>query len=959
MALHYKTRGMSEPKGKPRVYFCCHPEDHGCWFDHISEQILKTHNCALWYADAAGAEPADLEQMQLFVMPVTRRLLTTDNRAMAMEFPLAIAGHIPVLPLMMESGLDGLFNEKCGDLQFLDPNAEDETTLSYNDKLKLFLDSVLIGDELAERVRAAFDAYVFLSYRKKDRKYAQELMRLIHRNELCRDLAIWYDEFLIPGENFSDAIRDALKKSGLFVLAVTPNLVNELNYVMTTEYPMAVREGKTVLPAEMEKTDRAALEEKYEDIPPCTDPRNESDLSRALLDALRSLALRGNDSDPEHNYFIGLAYLGGIAVEVDHERALELITGAAKAELTEAMDKLTDMYRTGMGVSRDYMTAIHWQEEKVRLLKERFQKTKTSDDLYALARASLYCAELWKEQGEEDKEYRFVYIADKALKDWFWIGEAKTIPEKLSRKLRKPNQREPRLLGLLARCYKWYGQRYDSEVDSAAARRLDEELLEQAPAPEVFRELLIDYDQMGYLKLEQGKYEAAREWYDKALTLARRAVDIFGTVEARRQYAASCGSLVKWCKRREDWDGMERWNREYCDIVTALQKEADEPRLRRMLSNAIFCSGEICEGRGNYSGARSRYEESMAMDEALLAETGLFQDKKRVATDCYYLGYLCELEEDPDGARSWYERAYAIDDELAKATDNEEIIISRCEDAYRLGELYRKRGELDVAAEWYQKVWSSACRVRGGVRMGRQAALYKARSCWGEAEIHYRRENWDALDSALDNAARFYFEVRESGRECDVREFVEYEIWHSTHNGCFLTLTPCLESALEVALPLAQRTGKACDRRNLSDIYERFARDSLNRKEFDKARHWVEKLYALCKPLAEETGETYDRQGLAVACGLSGDVEYELGAHDSAREWYKQALQNSRALRRQEENPQILEYVAWYCRKVAKLTPKSRARYLREAEGIYEQLCRDFPEDKEYRDLLRDTHLEG
>jgi hypothetical protein len=69
-------------------------------------------------------------------------------------------------------------------------------------------------------------------------------MKLIHKNEFCRDIAIWYDEFLTPGENFNDSIRAALCKSDLFVLTVTPNLVNEPNYVEATEYPMALEEQK-------------------------------------------------------------------------------------------------------------------------------------------------------------------------------------------------------------------------------------------------------------------------------------------------------------------------------------------------------------------------------------------------------------------------------------------------------------------------------------------------------------------------------------------------------------------------------------------------------------------------------------------------------------------------------------------------------------------------------------------
>ena len=81
----------------------------------------------------------------------------------------------------------------------------------------------------------------------------QELMRLIHKDDFCRDVAIWYDEFLTPGESFNDVIADAMKKSDLFALTVTPDLVNEKNYVMTEEYPKARENGKKVLPAVLKK----------------------------------------------------------------------------------------------------------------------------------------------------------------------------------------------------------------------------------------------------------------------------------------------------------------------------------------------------------------------------------------------------------------------------------------------------------------------------------------------------------------------------------------------------------------------------------------------------------------------------------------------------------------------------------------------------------------------------------
>lgn len=396
--LKHKTRGNSSPQGKPRVYFCCHPDDFGAYFESISDDILAKQNCTIWYTDEAITRGedffADLKQMQLFVMPVTTNLLCTENEALGKEFNFAIENHIPILPLIQEKGLEELFNKKCGDLQFLDKNNTDITAISYDEKLKKYLESVLIGDELAEKIRAAFDAYVFLSYRKKDRKYAQELMRLIHKNDFYRDIAIWYDEFLTPGENFNDLIKEALQKSSLFVLAVTPNLVNEPNYIMTTEYPMARQEGKPILPAELVPTDKDELSEKYEGIPNPADVHNEDEFSEALFESIKKMAIKENDASPEHNFFIGLAYLGGVDVEVDYERALSLITSAAKNNLPEACKKLVSIYIKGEGVKSNLVTGIEWQKRYLDLVKSKYCSKNCEDACILYLEAELELARL-------------------------------------------------------------------------------------------------------------------------------------------------------------------------------------------------------------------------------------------------------------------------------------------------------------------------------------------------------------------------------------------------------------------------------------------------------------------------------------------------------------------------------------------------------------------------------------
>ncbi|MCD7956317.1 MAG: TIR domain-containing protein [Lachnospiraceae bacterium] len=408
--LHCKTRGNTSPGRKPCVYFTCHPQDFPVYFDSVVSDILAVQDCAIWY----NAEPDspwediefDLKQMQLFVIPVTSHFLYEDNRARSIEFPYALKHHIPVLPLMMESGLEKDFNRVCGDLQFLDVTsaAADPTALPYKDKLQLFLRSVFPGNQILLCVRSAFNATIFLSYRKQDRKDAQELMKFIHQNNFCRDIAIWYDEFLTPGENFNQAIQEIIEKSQLFVLVVTPSLVSRDNYVMKIEYPAAYDMGLSILPAEMKSTDRESLQKCYPGIPEIIDAHDSVSLSSALKEALRGALISKNTDpdDPQHLYYIGLAYLLGIDVEVDYGQAVSLITSAADSGLDEAIKKLTDMYQNGEGVPRDLQTAICWQKKYVAVKEENYRNSQTGSNKSALLGALLELGDFYRELRSTD-----------------------------------------------------------------------------------------------------------------------------------------------------------------------------------------------------------------------------------------------------------------------------------------------------------------------------------------------------------------------------------------------------------------------------------------------------------------------------------------------------------------------------------------------------------------------------
>lgn len=382
--LKTKIKERGALNGRPKAFFCCHPEDFDIYFSEITDEILNVQDNIVFFYHDPNEEFTDngeiedcLNEMQLMVVPVTERFLTENNYGKDVELAYAMKHNLSVLPLIQEQSLDKLFENVFGKLQYLDKNklSEDGTALSYEERLRKFLDAVILDADTIQKIRDAFDAYIFLSYRKKDRKYAQEIMRLIHENDFCRDIAIWYDEFLTPGENFNEAIVDAMKKSHLFVLAVTPSLLEQNNYVMDIEYPNAKSADMTIMPIESVETDRAVLREYYSEIPEPVRVEDTEALAERLRSVLGDIALRENDSDKRHKFFMGLAYLSGIDVEVNVDKAIQLLKESVslvpwemETSIPEAALKLSNIYEYGIGVKRNMIAACAWMGHYTRIL---------------------------------------------------------------------------------------------------------------------------------------------------------------------------------------------------------------------------------------------------------------------------------------------------------------------------------------------------------------------------------------------------------------------------------------------------------------------------------------------------------------------------------------------------------------------------------------------------------------
>ncbi len=888
--LKHRTRANANPQGRPRVYFCCHPNDFGAYFEPVATEILDAQtNAAIWYYDPSEGIPDsnelldDLRQMQLFVIPVTSRFVYQESQARTVELALAVESHIPVLPLMQEDIPNRDFSRACGSLQTLNrfTSLNDPTTIPYEERLKTFLQSVLVGDELAERVRAAFDAYVFLSYRKKDRAQAQRVMRLIHEDPLCRDIAIWYDEFLVPGENFRNAIRDALEKCSVFSLVVTPNLLEPNNFVMREEYPAARNSGKPVVPVEAVETDHAEFFGAYPGIVETVLPDDEGALPAHMLESLRDVALRENDQDPQHNFFIGLAYLTGIDVEVNHERALSLITSAAEAGLPEAYERLVAMYNTGEGVERDYHKAIEWQERYVESLRKRAKQAPILDNRGSLFQELQYLGDLSYEVADYARAldaYEMSFSIVNSLKSE--VGRATTLSNLST------------ILGKMGDVHRNLFDLEGALALHARALSIAEYRASGLPARNwpVYQKLALSLTKLG-----NDYHDLGHD--DEALSLYKRALEIREDVAS--ELNSDGADIDLFCSLYKAATTLRILNRPHeaitmieraIEVIEPVTRETRSVMSRRCLGIGFGELSVLLRATGNTEDALLAQNQSVAIHQELAEESGsitslhdLSVDYRRIA-DTY--GQLDDLK----NALAYYTKALEVDEKIANDTGNAEALRDLVSSLDRVGDFREQSGDLEGALTLHERALKIEEALESDVGITR--AHHNVKTALTKIE-----EIRGALDIPEGDLLPFeqYPKTPSTGSGNIGTRWLSYTLDRigslRQELGDLEGASSAYERALRIDEKLALEDSSSDARRNLSVSLDKVGDIRRSLGDLEGALCVYECSADIRSGLASESDTTDSRRELAYSLDRVGGLRRELGDLEGASSAFERALE--------------------------------------------------------------------
>lgn len=358
--LKYKTYQDKVPYDLIRVLFCASEEDFNFYFRALSDRILETNkDIALYYTDDyESLESEDILTMNLVIVPVTRDFLKPDCKARLFIMNPALDNNIPIIPFEGEAGIELLFNQLVGDLHLLKCPDDDICGHRFLSDLNNEINEKLTVINELDYIKAEFKSFFFVSYRKADVDSLKEVIDNLYQIDFLKDVAIWFDGFLVSGENFNEVINENLLKSRLMILVVTPNVSIGENYVKTIEYPTALNNDIPILPILAKPIDFETFSENYPAISSKLVENNPKALRAALLEYLGDDLLI-DDTFYDHNYLIGLAYLYGIYVPKDASKAVSLLEASFSDGFRDAGYVLADIFQNGKYVDRDYLYAVN------------------------------------------------------------------------------------------------------------------------------------------------------------------------------------------------------------------------------------------------------------------------------------------------------------------------------------------------------------------------------------------------------------------------------------------------------------------------------------------------------------------------------------------------------------------------------------------------------------------------
>ena len=370
---------------------------------------------------------------------------------------------------------------------------------------------------------------------------------------------------------------------------------------------------------------------KYQEITGLQDEHRPREMNQTFLDALTRIARKESDGSARHRFFIGLAYLNGIDVEINQERALELLISAAQdpEPCMEATAKLADMYLNGEGVERNAEEAIAWQEKLAAQYKAAYDRNHDPDEHKG------YGTAYFKALRKLSDMYRDTGNLRAAME---WAEQALAFSEQLEQEVGIREQRRDKalILNRLGSLYRDMGEPDRAQECFAQACRQYERQVYEIGTRRARRDLSIGYERLGDICRKRGNLSEADSYYCKskeireALLREEMSSDRAASAGTRRDYSAILTKMGNVRKSAKKYDEAGEYYTEALHLDKVLAEEVKSLQAWDDYGVSLVKAGDICKAEGKME------EMEMYCEEAV----GIFRKNTEKTGSLFYLDHL-------------------------------------------------------------------------------------------------------------------------------------------------------------------------------------------------------------------------------------------------------------------------------------------------------------------------------
>ena len=376
-----------------KACFSCCQKDYEKYNERILNDIIPiNNNIDIYYNNTKEINDDDkstyyeyLKEFNLFIFPISYSFLSNKSIARDIDFVFALKNNYPILPIIVEPGLEGILGKKFNSFHILDKLININNQNEYRQILKYFFEKVLPSKNNDIEIEKILSSYVYIINNDNDLHYVNKISKIIHKDN--KNIGIYHCNSSIEYENNIEKEKEKIMKSSAVILIVSSNVVNYSNTALYEKYQIAEQLSKPILPIIVDGCNTKTLENKLTSLPKIIEINNTDSLLGQINTYCKNQPLSDNIIGLYNN---GLAYLFSIGVNKDFEYGVKQLEEAASKKHIPSIQFLSDMYSYGLFTDIDYKKSIYYKNLELKYSNNE------NDEQLLIALGDLYY---------KDKEY--------------------------------------------------------------------------------------------------------------------------------------------------------------------------------------------------------------------------------------------------------------------------------------------------------------------------------------------------------------------------------------------------------------------------------------------------------------------------------------------------------------------------------------------------------------------------